>query len=257
MELTWVVAAIVGCVALAACIALVLLRPMDAERRQLRPLANVGRLTTLPEYVRAKRARTRDAVVTIALLVVMFACAVVVAARPTGLPTSARQSDGGDPEDIMLCVGAPVSDQAVGDDAELLRRPGGRLRYPAHRVDLAQPPGGAVDQGLPVREGRLCEARPRSADVGAFSPAVSYVDYSESLDDQLALCLTGFPAFDRQAAQRRSVIYVGPGELRSPGDRRPALFTADQVSGPGARRRRPGQRARRRAAITLADGARP
>jgi hypothetical protein len=59
---------------------------------------------------------------------------------------------------------------------------------------------------------------------------VSYSDYAESVEDQLALCLTGFPEFDREAAQRRSLIYVGPSQLRAPDDPRPALFTAEQVT---------------------------
>ena len=42
VDLTWWVVAIAGCVALALCIAAVLLRPVDAERRQLRPLANAA-----------------------------------------------------------------------------------------------------------------------------------------------------------------------------------------------------------------------
>jgi hypothetical protein len=67
------------------------------------------------------------------------------------------------------------------------------------------------------------------ADVAAFSPALSYSDYAESVEDQLALCLTGFPDFDHTAAQRRSLIYVGPGQSPSPDDPRPALFTADRV----------------------------
>ena len=54
VDLTWWVVAIAGCVGLAICIAVALLQPMDAERRHLRPLANVGRLTRLPEY-RARR----------------------------------------------------------------------------------------------------------------------------------------------------------------------------------------------------------
>ncbi|MBJ7336875.1 hypothetical protein [Mycolicibacterium sp.] len=230
MDLTWLVVAIAGCVALAVCIALVLLRPMDAERRRLRPLANVGRLTRLPEYLRAKRARTRDAVVTITLLVVMFAGAVVVAARPTGLPTSARQSDGGDPEDIMVCVGSPDSDPAVGET----------LRYFADRVDgfgtqrigLTSPNRRVVPLTRDYQYVKATFANYAGPAHGpeAFSPAVSYVDYAESVEDHIALCLTGFPAFDRQAAQRRSVIYVGPGEPRAPGERRPALFTADRLA---------------------------
>ena len=42
VDLTWMLVVIAGCVALAVCIAAVLLRPMGAERRRLRPLANVG-----------------------------------------------------------------------------------------------------------------------------------------------------------------------------------------------------------------------
>ena len=113
MGLTWILVVIAGCVALAVCIVAVLLRPMGAERRKLRPLANAARLTLLPEYARAVRARTVAAVVTIVLLVVMFAGSIVVAARPTGLPTRATQYGGGAPEDIMLCIGAPPSDPAV------------------------------------------------------------------------------------------------------------------------------------------------
>ena len=84
MELTWWVVAILGCVALAICIAVVLLQPTQSERRRLRLLANVGRLTRLPEYRRAARLRTLSAVVALVLLVLAFGAAVVAAARPTG-----------------------------------------------------------------------------------------------------------------------------------------------------------------------------
>lgn len=231
MDLIWVVALIAGCVAMAMCIALVLLRPMDAERRQLRPIANAGRLTSLPEYVRARRARTRATVVTIALLVVMFACSVVVAARPSGLPTSARQFDRADPEDIMLCVGAPVADPAVG----------AALRYFADQMDgfgtqrigLTSPNRRVVPltrdyQYAKATFSAYAQSADQPGDVGAFTPNVSYVDYTESVDDLLALCLTGFPEFDRKVAQRRSLIYVGPDQLRSTDDRRPSLFSGDQ-----------------------------
>ena len=92
MELTWWVVAILGCVAMAICIGAVMLRPMDSERRRLRLLANVGRLTRLPEYRRAARLRTLSAVVALILLVLAFGAAVVAAARPTGLPSVAQQS---------------------------------------------------------------------------------------------------------------------------------------------------------------------
>ena len=118
------IVAITGCVALALCIAVVLLRPMEAERRRLRPLANADRLTRLPEYVRARRARTTTAVVTILLLFMTFVGALVVAARPTGLPTSARLSGNGIPEDIMLCIATPPTDPAAAS---------GETSDPVHR----------------------------------------------------------------------------------------------------------------------------
>lgn len=226
------VVAIAGCVALAICIAAVLLRPMDSERRRLRPLANVSRLTRLPEYGRAKRARTRTAVVTIALLVVMFSGTVVVAARPSGSFTSARQFDGEDPEDVMLCIGTPVADPAAG--AALRYFADQADGFSTERIGLTSPNRRVVPltrdyQHVKETFSNYAQPPDRRGDLEAFSPAVSYSDYAESVEDQLALCLTGFPEFDREAAQRRSLIYVGPNEPRPPGDRRPALFTADRV----------------------------
>ncbi len=46
----------------------------------------------------------------------------------------------------------------------------------------------------------------------------------------LALCLTGFPGFESAGDTRRSLIYLGPGALRSPDDSRPSLFTDAQVT---------------------------
>jgi hypothetical protein len=229
MGLTWMVVVIVGCVALAGCIAAVVLRPMRAERRRLRPLANTRRLTLLPEYARAVRARTIAAVVTIVLLAVMFAGSVIVAARPTGLPTAATQYGGGDPEDVMLCIGAPPTDPAVN----------AALGYFATQVDTF----GTQRFGMTSSNRRVIPltrdyqyakqtlsdyARPadQRGDVAAFSAPVSYVDYSANLDDLLTLCLTGFPDFEQTTAQRRSLIYVGPDAAPSDG---PALFTADRL----------------------------
>jgi hypothetical protein len=56
-----------------------------------------------------------------------------------------------------------------------------------------------------------------------------YVDYAGDVEDVVAMCVTGFPSQDRETAQRRSVIYVGPASLRVPGERRPTLFTTDAV----------------------------
>lgn len=231
MDLTWIVVVIVGCVALAVCIGLVLLRPMNAERRRLRPLANVGRLTRLPEYVRAKRARTITAVVTIALLVVTFAGAVVAGARPTGFFTRATPSTNDDPEDVMLCMGAPVTDRAVGaalgwfaDRADDL----GTERVGLTSLNRRVVPLTRDYQYLKQTLSSYAQPSASPGDLEPFAPAVSYSDYAETFEDQLALCLTGFPDFEHQAAQRRSLVYVGPG-TSSPSDGRPSLFTADRV----------------------------
>jgi len=228
VAVTWMPVVIAGCVALAVCIAVVLFRPMGAQRRRLRPLANTARLVLLPEYARAVRARTVAAVVTIVLLAVAFAGAVIVAARPTGLPTTATRVGGGDPEDVMLCVGAPSTDPAVV----------ATLTYFASQVDGF----GTQRIGMTSANRRVIPltrdyqyakqtlsdyARPadRRGDVAAFSAPVTYVDYTANLDDLLTLCLTGFPDFEQQTAQRRSLIYVGP-DSTPPGD--PALFSADR-----------------------------
>ncbi|AEV72332.1 hypothetical protein MycrhN_1719 [Mycolicibacterium rhodesiae NBB3] len=232
MELIWWVVAIAGFLGLAICIAAGLLRPVKTQQRRMRLLANVERLTQLPEYRRAARLRTLSAVAAIVALTVAFGAAVVAAARPVGLPSTARQSDGLAPEDIMLCMGGAPTDQAVRST----------LRYFAERVT------GFTTQriGLTTVDRRIVPltrdyqyaaaqfnefAAERAGDDTRWAPAVSYVNYAAGVEDVLALCLTGFPAFDQGAAQRRSIIYVGPGSRREPGETRPVLFTADAVRG--------------------------
>ena len=222
------VVAIAGCVGMALCIAAVLLRPMDADRRRLRPLANVNRLTELPEFVRAVRLRTLSALVAITLLVVAFAGAVLAGARPTGLPTATNTSLAGQPEDVMLCIGGPATDPAVT----------ATLRYFAERA----PTFGTERIGLTSGNQRVVpltrDYQYMAGEFGAYASRdgaddllvpVSYVDYAGGVEDLLALCLTGFPSFEQKSAQRRSMIYVGPDALRQPDDRRPGLFTSDRV----------------------------
>jgi hypothetical protein len=231
VDLTWWVVAIAGCVALAICIAAVVFRPMDAERRQLRPLANVGRLTTLPEYVRAARIRSSSMVIAMVLLVVIFAGAVVAASRPTGLLSAAGESGAGQPEDIMLCVDAPVTDPTA---SAALRYFAEQVKtFDTQRIGLTSPNRRVVPltrdyQYAAAQLSTYAQPERDNARNGFVAP-VSYVDYAEGAEDLLALCLTGFPSFDQPPAQRRSVIYVGPDALRSPDERRPALFTADRV----------------------------
>ena len=226
MELTWWVVAIAGCVGLAICIAAVLLRRVDSERRRFRLLANVGRLTRLPEYRRAARLRTLSALVAIALLVVIFSASVVAAARPTGLPSAVHESGAAQPEDIMLCIGGPPTDPAVG----------ATLRYFADRAKTLS----TQRIGLTIPDRRVVPltrdyqyAAAQFSEYAAGSKqlvaAVTYVDYAGGVEDILAMCLTGFPSFDQKTAQRRSLIYIGPGSRRAPGETRPALFTIDAV----------------------------
>jgi hypothetical protein len=232
VELTWWVVAIAGCLGLAVCIATVLLAPMRTERRRLRLLANVGRLTRLPEYRRAARLRTLSAVAAIVMLTVIFGASVVAAARPVGLPSAARQSQGVAPEDIMLCMGGPPTDPAVR----------ATLRYFADQVKTF----GTQRIGLTTADRRIvpltrdyqhaaaqfnayaAESEP-SGDAVTWASGVSYVNYAGGVEDVLAMCLTGFPSLDERTAQRRSLIYVGPGSLRAPGETRPTLFTTDAV----------------------------
>ncbi len=234
MELTWWVVAIAGCLGLAICIAAVLLQPMRSEHRRLRLLANVGRLTRLPEYRRAARLRTLSAVAAIVLLTVTFGAAVVAAARPVGLPSAARQSQGVQPEDIMLCMGGPPTDPAVR----------ATLRYFADQVKTF----GTERIGLTSADRRIvpltrdyqyaaaqfnayAAESEQAGDSATWVSGVSYVNYAGGVEDVLAMCLTGFPSSDQEPAQRRSLIYVGPGSLRAPGDTRPTIFTPDAVRG--------------------------
>jgi hypothetical protein len=229
VELTWWPVAILGMVAAAACLAAALLWPWSAAQRALRPMANTARLTRLPEYRRAVRLRAISAAVTVTLLAVTFTAAVVAAARPTGGPTLAPYSASAAPEDVMVCVGAPLTDpgarEALGFFAEAVPS------FGAARIGLTSPNRRVVPM---TRDHQFAaaqfadHARPveQQGDSAAFARPVSYVDYTQTVPDLIHLCLTGFPQFDQRTPQRRSLIYVGPGALGSG----PSLFTADQVT---------------------------
>lgn len=226
MDLRWWPVAIAACLGLALCVAAAL-RPIAGQRRALRPLANAGRLTELPEYVRAVRMRTVAAVVGIALLGVTFTAAVVTAARPTGLPTAARAAGANQPEDIMLCIAPPATEPAVA--ATLAYFAKHVSTFDTQRIGLTS----ANRRVVPLTRDYQYAAAEFEAQAGGstgFVAPLSYVDYAESVEDLVALCLTGFPDFDKRTAERRSLIYVGPDSLSAPGDVRPALFTADRVT---------------------------
>jgi hypothetical protein len=238
VALTWWPVAAVGIACLAAAVALAVLVPMEQVRRQLRRMANTSRLTRLPEYSRLARARLLSMLVALALLTLLFGVATTASARPSGWWWSAGASDA--PQDIMLCVGAPVTEPATGT---FLTYFADQARtYGSQRIGLTSPNRRVIPmtrdyQYVAGRLGDLAQLSKEQADDGgpapdtaAFSPAVSYVDYATSVEDVLALCTTGFPSFDAKSSHRRSLIYLGPGQIRDPGEQRPSLLTAAQVS---------------------------
>jgi hypothetical protein len=222
VDVIWWGVPIIGCVALAACIAAALLPPRRDRPEQLRALANTHRLTGLPEYVRAARLHTITAGAAVALLVLAFVVTAFAAGRPTGLPAPHRDTAADQPEDIMVCAGGPATDPTVA----------ATLRYFAETVRGL----GTERVGLTSANRRLVPltrdheyAAGRFARLGseALVAPVAYTDYEAGVEDVLAMCLTGFPDFDTTTAQRRSVIYVGGGTLGD--DEQPALFTAQRV----------------------------
>lgn len=227
MDLIWWAVAMVGCLALAGCVGLALLPKPSVDRDQFIPLANTRRLTRLPAYVRTARRRTVSAVVAIAMLVVAFVASALVAARPTGLPSWGRATEVATPEDIMVCVGGPLTDPAVS----------ATLRYFAEWVGSF----GTERIGLSSANRRVIpltrDYQYAAAQFAAFGQRegsrpfvapVSYVDYAVNVEDVLAMCLTGFPSFSEPSAQRRSIIYVGPESLPRPGEATP-LFSTDRL----------------------------
>lgn len=245
MALTWWPVAVIGFGCLAGAVALALLVPTRQAQRRLRPLANTARLTSLPEYARVARARAVSLIVTIGLLVLLFGAAVLASARPSGLWWSLQASEV--PEDVMLCVGEPVTDPTTGAFLSYFAqqaRTFGTQRIgltSANRrvIPLTRDYQFAVEKlgdtaglaGLPddttLSPAQLSAKRDS---VAAFAAPVTYVDYAPSVADILALCVAGFPVEEGPDERRRSVIYLGPGELRSPGEDRPSLFTEQQVA---------------------------
>lgn len=223
MDLRWWPVAAIGAVCLLAVIALAALLPMTAAQRRLRPLANVARLTQLPEYAKVARLRSLSTIVALVVLAVMFCAATWVAARPTG---STDGFDAAHPEDVMVCVGQPVTDAATAellayfsqqaDDADDTQRVG--LTSSNRRVV----PLTRDQQYAAAQFGEY--AQPDEVQASSFAPPVPYTDYATSVDDVLALCISGFPGFDERSAHRRSVIYLGPSELRAVDEQRPSLF---------------------------------
>ncbi|MGE2719403.1 hypothetical protein [Mycolicibacterium celeriflavum] len=245
MALTWWPIAAVGLFCLAGAVALALLVPIRQAQRQLRPLANTTRLTSLPEYARVARARTVSMVVTIGLLVLLFGAAVLASARPSGLWWSLQASEV--PEDVMLCVAEPVDDPSTGAFLSYFAQRAGT--FGNHRIGLTSPNRRVIpltrDHQFAVEKLGEAAALANLPDddalsptqlsakrnsVAAFAAPVTYVDYAPNAADVLALCAAGFLADEPPGEHRRSIVYLGPGELRSPDETRPSLFTEQQVA---------------------------
>ena len=248
MELTWWPVLLLGLAGLVGAAAVAWTWKFTTDRRQLRPLANVHRLTALPEYIRVYRIYVASVMATLVLLLLTFTTALLAGARPTGLPESTRAFDAAYPQDTMLCVGQDVTDptsaafltyhaqraesfenQRLGLTSQTLRvipltrdhtyvtdRLQGLARLARIQQDL--------DSDQPLSDADRTELAAR---VGEFSQPVDYSDYARSVEDVLALCMSGFP--EQTGAHRRQLIYLGPGSLRDPADERPSLYSTDAV----------------------------
>lgn len=228
MALNWWPIAVGGIVAVVAVVLLAALLPMTSARRRLRPLANVDRLMQLPEYVKVARLRSMSSGVTLVVLTVMCAAAFWTAARPTG---STEGFDAAHPEDIMLCVGESVNDASTGEMLDYFARQADESPR-SQSIGLTSVNRRVVPMthDRQYAASRFAEyARADEAESAAFAPPITYTDYAAGVDDVLALCVSGFPGFGERSTHRRSMIYLGPSDLRDPGDTRPGLFSDASV----------------------------
>ncbi|WP_445170041.1 hypothetical protein ACTXG7_12430 [Mycolicibacterium sp. Dal123E01] len=214
MELRWWPLALAGLICLIACVALALIRPLDRADLGLRPLAHVDRLTSLPEYARIRRRQMIAAATTIALLVVLFVVATLTAARPSA---SGREFDALHPEDVMLCLGAPVTEGTTAQFLDHFARQ--TATFEAQRIGLTTPTARVVPL---TRDYQFAAQR-----LGDYPAAktVAYANYTPTVADTLALCLTGFGT--APTTHRRSLIYLGPSTF---GGNQPGLFNDQQVA---------------------------
>jgi hypothetical protein len=222
VDLKWWPVALIGSACFVAAVAVAALLPMTAARRRLRPLANVERLTRLPEYMKVARLRSLSTVVTLVVLTVMFGASTWTAARPAVV---SNDFDTAHPEDIMVCIGQPVGDAATREVLDYFER-NAATSPRTQRIGLTSINRRVVPL---TRDHQYAAARfgeyAHEARAASFAPSVPYTDYAASVNDLLALCISGFPAAEQRNAHRRSVIYLGPSDLRAAGERRAALFT--------------------------------
>ncbi|MDG4663539.1 hypothetical protein [Mycobacterium sp. 236(2023)] len=228
MELTWwpVVAAGLGAIVLV--VALAVLIPIKGSQADQLPLANTSRLTRLPEYRAVVRRQTRAGVIALTLLILLCAVTILAGARPFEISTDAEGS--APREDIMLCVGTPVDEDATADFLGYFARQA--TTYGTERIGLTSLNRRLIPltRDHQFAAGRLADFARDAPTAPDFTAAVDYTDYSPTVADALALCLTGFPDFQTTGDTRRSLIYLGPGALRPPGDTTPSLYTDAQTT---------------------------
>lgn len=227
MELRWWFVVIGGLVLLLAIVLAASFWPIRQRPRSLRPLAWVQRLTVLPEYVRAYR-QYRIMLAAIAIATVAFLLAAIIAtARPVSSAATTAQINRAHPEDINLCIAYDPAahdvsetlnyfrDQAKAFDTQRLALTSATLRVIPMTADSSylQDRLGYFG-GLNALAGK---EKPESEDTKAlqrgrleFSRGVAYTDYARTVNDALALCMTGFPGFTKPSDHRRSVIFLGP-----------------------------------------------
>lgn len=250
MDLKWWPITLIGAFALLVVIAVAAVMPLPTVARILRPLARVSRLTDLPEYARVARSRVIALIITATLLVILFMSAIITAGRPVGFSSATRDFEAIHPEDIMICVGEPVTDAAT---AGLLNYFTQQMRaYKNQRIGLTSPTLRVVpltrdydwaeqqftdyaalaplqhdiDAGRKLGDTEVTQL---TNGVTTFSRPVDFTDYVRSVEDILALCLTGFPGFEDKSSHRRSLVYIGYTNIRSPADKRRSLFTTQAV----------------------------
>lgn len=228
MELTWWPVAAAGVGALILAVALAMLLPVTGKQDRAVPLANTARLTRLPEYRAVVRRQTRVTAIALALLSLLFAATALATARPTG--TFADADASAPREDIMLCSAAPVTDEANVRFLGYFARQA--TTYGSERIGLTSINRRLIPltRDYQFAAGRLADFARDAPTAPEFDAPITYADYAPTVADVLALCLTGFPGFETAGDTRRSLIYVGPGALRSPDDTRPSLYTDAQVT---------------------------
>ena len=230
MALMWWPVAVLGVLCLLGTVALAVLIPTRRSPGDGLALANTSRLSRLPEYRAVLAARTRSTAIMLAVLLALFGATVVASARPsTNQDTDSR-------EDIMLCVAEPATSEATGRFLSYFARQAGS--YSVTRIGLTSPNRRVVPltRDYQFAAERFGDYAQISQNPSAPPPAqpltapVEYTDYAPTVADVLALCLNGFPGFPAASETDRSVLYLGPGELRATGDDRPSLFTDVQVA---------------------------